>query len=186
MVDGMDIDHELIDRARAGDPRSMDELLTMIRPQVMRRCARLLPYRQDAEEAAQDALLSIATHLKDYAGRGPFLGWVTVIASNSARQTYRSLKRRFAERAVDELPNNPDPRTTSVIAGSHLDLLDAIEGLERTHPTAVEAFVLRDLGSLPYDDIAELTGTPVGTVKARIHTARGFVRERLNGDAGNF
>ncbi|MCW2750678.1 MAG: polymerase subunit sigma-24 [Aeromicrobium sp.] len=182
----MDVEDKLIDRARAGDSSAMEELLTIIRPQVVRRCARLLPYRQDAEEAAQDALLSISTHLKDYEGRGPFLGWVTVIASNSARQTYRSLKRRFAERGMDELPNEPDPRTTSVIAGSHLDLLDAIEGLERTHPATVEAFVLRDLGSLAYDDIAALTGTPVGTVKARIHTARGFVRERLGVHEGNF
>lgn len=182
----MDVDEELVDRARAGDGNALEELLTIIRPQVMRRCARLLPYRQDAEEAAQDALLSISTHLPDYQGRGPFMGWVTVIASNSARQTYRSLKRRFAERGMDELPNQPDPRTTSVIAGSHLDLLDAIEALERTHPTAVEAFVLRDLGSLPYDDIADLTRTPVGTVKARIHTARGFVRERLGSGADNF
>ena len=114
------------------------------------------------------------------------MGWVTVIASNSARQTYRTLKRRFAERAVNELPVSPDPRTTSVIAGSRLDLLDAIEALELAHPETAEAFVLRDIGSLSYDDIAELTQTPVGTVKARIHTARGFVRGRLGVDVDNF
>ena len=124
--------------------------------------------------------------LRDYSGTGSFMGWVTVIASNSARQTYRSLKRRFAERSVDELPVSPDPRTTSVIAGSRIDLLDAIEALEQTHPATAEAFVLRDIGALPYDEIAELTQTPLGTVKARIHTARGFVRERLGVHEGNF
>jgi RNA polymerase sigma factor (sigma-70 family) len=186
MVDAMDVDDELLDRARSGDPRALEELLAIVRPVVVRRCARLLPYRQDAEEAAQDALLSIATHLPSYTGRGTFMGWVTVIASNSARQTYRTLKRRFAESSVDELPHAPDPRTTSIIAGSRLDLLDAIDALDQAHPTTVEPFVLRDIGSLPYDDIAELTQTPIGTVKARIHTARGFVRERLGGDADNF
>ncbi len=114
----MDIDEELIARARAGDASAMEELLTAIRPRVVSRCARLLPHTLDAEEAAQDALLSIATHLRDYSGTGSFMGWVTVIASNSARQTYRTLKRRFAERSVDEMPVSPDPRTTSVIAGS--------------------------------------------------------------------
>ncbi len=186
MVDAMEIAGELVDRARAGDAWAMEELLTLIRPHVLRRCARLLPHTLDAEEAAQDALLSVATHVKDYSGAGSFMGWVTVIASNSARQTYRTLKRRFAEHAVDELPAAPDPRTTSVIAGSRIDLLDAIEALEIAHPETAEAFVLRDIGSLPYDEIAELTGTPLGTVKARIHTARGFIRERLGHDVDNF
>ena len=186
MVGGMDVDEHLIARARAGDAAAMEELLAAIRPRVVRRCARLLPHTLDAEEAAQDALLSIATHLRDYSAKGSFMGWVTVIASNSARQTYRTLKRRFAERSVDELPVSPDPRTTSVIAGSRIDLLDAIEALEQTHPAAAEAFVLRDVGALPYDEIAALTHTPLGTVKARIHTARGFVRERLGVHEGNF
>lgn len=181
----MDVDEQLLTRARAGEAWAMEELLAAIRPQVVRRCARLLPHTLDAEEAAQDALLSIATHLRDYSGQGSFMGWVTVIASNAARQTYRSLKRRFDELSVEELPGNPDPRTTSVIAGSRLDLLDAIEALEGAHPEAVEAFVLRDIGSLPYDEIAELTKTPIGTVKARIHTARAFVRGRLGVDVDN-
>lgn len=182
----MDAQGELIERARSGDAWAMEELLAQIRPQVVRRCARLLPHTLDAEEAAQDALLSIATHLKDYSGSGSFMGWVTVIASNQARQTYRTLKRRFAERAVGELPADPDPRTTSVIAGNRIDLLDAIEALELAHPETAEAFVLRDIGSLPYDEIAELTQTPLGTVKARIHTARGFVRGKLGVDVDNF
>ena len=87
------------------------------------------------------------------------------------------MKRRFAEQPVSELPERIDVRTTSVIAGSRIDLLDAIEALGLRHPETVEAFVLRDLGSLPYDEIADLTGAPLGTVKARIHTARGFVRD---------
>ena len=70
MVDAMDVDEQLVERARAGDAWAMEELLAVIRPQVVRRCARLLPHTLDAEEAAQDALLSIATHLKTTKARG--------------------------------------------------------------------------------------------------------------------
>ena len=105
----MEIEAELVEGARSGDAWAMEALLAQIRPQVVRRCARLLPHTLDAEEAAQDALLSIATHLKDYSGSGSFMGWVTVIASNQARQTYRTLKRRFAERSVDVFPVEPAP-----------------------------------------------------------------------------
>ena len=152
----------------------------------MSRCARLLPHTLDAEEAAQDALLSIATHLRDFSGTGSFMGWVTVIASNSARQTYRTLKRRFAERSVDELPVSPDPRTTSVIAGSRIDLLDAIEALEQAHPSTAEAFVLRDIGSLPYDEIAALTQTRSARSRLASTPLAAFVRGRLGVHEGNF
>ncbi len=178
----MDPEHDLdalVERARAGDQMALEQLLAELRPRVMRRCARLLPHAADAEEAAQDAMLSIATRLHDYSGRGSFQGWVTIIASNAARQTYRTMRRRFHESAVGELPEQADARRTSVIAGSRIDLLDAIETLGERHPETVEAFVLRDLGSLGYDEIARLTDTPLGTVKARIHTARRCVREIL-------
>jgi len=181
----MDVDAELVARAREGDDRAMNELLAAVQPAVLRRCSRMLPFRADAEEATQDALLAIATHLPDYTGRGSFAGWVTVIASNAARQTYRSMRRRFSERTVGEVPDGADPRRTSVIAGSRLDLLDAVEALENTHPASVQAFVLRDIGALPYSEVAALLAAPIGTVKAQVHTARQFVRERLDPRAGN-
>lgn len=165
--------------AASGDVRAMDDLLRALQPLVMRRCAKFLPYQGDAEEAAQDALMSIASKLGSFSGQGSFVGWVTVVASNSARSTYRSLKRRGSEKATEVLPEHGDPRTTSVIAGSRVDLLEALEAMESAKPHLVEAFVLRDLGSLPYEEVARQTGVPLGTAKARIHDARAFMRQRL-------
>jgi RNA polymerase sigma-70 factor (ECF subfamily) len=173
------VDAELVTRAQNGDRDAMDALLMDVRSLVMRRCARVLPYPQDAEEAAQDALLSIALKLKTYSGRGSFEGWVGAIATNQARMTYRTLKRRFNERSDVDMPESADPARTSVIAGTRLDLLDALELLEQRNLAEAEAFVLRDLGALPYEDIAEMTGVPLGTVKARIHRAREFMRAEL-------
>lgn len=171
---------ELVVRAQATEPGAMDELLREIQPLVMRRCAKLLPFRADAEEAAQDALVNIATKLDSYdPARGVFEAWTTVIASNSARSTYRSLKRRSGDLSSEVLAEQVDPARTSVIAGSRIDVLEALEALEQAHPVVVEAFVLRDIGGLAYDEIAALTGTPLGSIKARIHTARGFMRTQL-------
>jgi RNA polymerase sigma factor (sigma-70 family) len=172
--------------AVAGEPGAMEVLLLRVQPLLHRRCARLLPHRPDAEEAAQDALLAVATRLDTFTGRGSFSGWLQVVASNCARSTYRSLRRRFVEEhGVDSLiGRRPEPRTTSVIAGSRLDLLDALEELERVRPAVVEAFVLRDLGGLSYDEIAERTSTKLGTVKARIHEARVFLRSELTDRLG--
>jgi RNA polymerase sigma factor (sigma-70 family) len=171
---------QLVVAAQAGDRASLERLLVRLRPTVMRRCSRFLPHHADAEEAAQDALLSVSTHLREYSGRGSFLGWVTVIASNAARSTYRSMRRR-AEDSHAVLPENVDPRTTSVIAGTRLDLMEALAALERQHPALVESFVLRDLGDLTYVQVAEVLDVPLGTVKDRIHQARRFMRDRLGG-----
>ena len=70
----------------------------------------------------------------------------------------------------------PDPRTTSVIAGTRLDLLEAMETLEREHPQFVEPLLLRDVYGLPYEEIAAQVGAPLGTVKAQIHHGRKLVR----------
>ena len=170
---------ELAARAAAGDQAVVPELLQAIRPQVQRRVARFLPYREDAEEAVQDTLLQVANKIHTFKGTGSFAGWVTIVATNQARQTYRSLKRRAVEQSAEVLPETVDPRTTSVIAGSRLDLLEALENLESSHPQLVQPLVLRDLGAMTYAEIATELDVPLGTVKARIHQARKAVAERL-------
>jgi RNA polymerase sigma-70 factor (ECF subfamily) len=89
------------------------------------------------------------------------------------------MKRRAAEKPTDELPVHADPRTTSVIAGSRLDLLDALEVVGTDHPELVEPLVLRDVQELDYNEIASLLDVPLGTVKSRIHSARNAVRPLL-------
>ena len=182
----MDEGHETADLdalaalASQGDQQALHQLLIEIQPRVRRICGRMLLYPEDAEEAAQDALLLVSTRIHTFAGRSRFTTWLHVVASNSARSTYRSLKRRSAELPTDELPTNADPRTTSVIAGSRLDFLEALETLGVDHPALVEPLLLRDIQELDYADIAELLDIPVGTVKSRIHSARQIVQPLLS------
>lgn len=169
----------LATRAAAGDSDALNRLLALIEPRVMRICARMLPCKQDAEEACQDALLRVATKIDTFRGGSKFTTWLYTVAGNSARSTYRSLKRRSSEHPVDELPTHADPRTTSVIAGSRIDLLEALETMEASRPELVEPLVLRDIAQLGYAEIARLLDQPLGTVKSRIHHARQFVRPLL-------
>jgi len=170
---------DLAMRAAAGDSAALDELLAEIQPRVRRICGRMLLFPEDAEEAAQDALLLVATKVHTFGGRSRLTTWLHVVASNSARSTLRTLKRRAAERPTDELPVPADPRTTSVIAGSRLDLLEALDVVGTDHPELVEPLVLRDVQQLDYNEIATLLGVPLGTVKSRIHSARNAVRPLL-------
>ena len=169
----------LAERAQAGDKHAMDDLLRQIYPRVLRICRSVLPYSADAEDAAQEALLNIATKIGSYSGRSSFSTWVHSVAANSARSTYRKLKRTAQAAHNPETMERPDPRTTSVIAGTRLDLLEAMEKLERDHPQFVEPLLLRDVYGLSYEEIARQVGVPLGTVKSRIHDAREVVRPLL-------
>jgi RNA polymerase sigma factor (sigma-70 family) len=171
---------ELARLAAGGDRAALETLLGEIQPSVLRRCARFLPCYQDAEEACQDVLMQVARNIGGFQGRSKFSTWLHVIIANGARQTYRTLKRRAAEQGYAEMPVDvPDARTTSVIAGSRLDLLDALERLEAGRAELVAPIVLRDICQLDYKEIAGYLGIPEGTVKSRIHQARGQVREYL-------
>lgn len=163
-------------QAADGDSAALDALLRAIQPRVLRACGAFLPCRQDAEEACQDVLVSVAKNITRFEGRSRFSTWLREVTANSARSTYRSLKRRATTVLPADAVDRPDPRTTSVIAGSRLDLLEALDRLERDHPVLVTAFVLRDLCDLEYTEIARRLDLPLGTVKARIHHARAAIR----------
>ena len=168
--------------ASAGDRPALNALLAAIRPETLRLCARFLPNREDAEEACQDTLLAVARGIGRFQGRSCFRTWLHRLAANRARSTYQDLRRRaIGEAAGVPLPERPDPRRTSVIAGTRLDLLDALEGLAPDH---AEAAALRDVLGLTYGEIAILLDVPPGTVKSRIHEARRRLRQRL-GDPEN-
>jgi RNA polymerase sigma-70 factor (ECF subfamily) len=171
---------ELALRAAKGDAAALDALLQLLGPETVRRCGRFLPCREDAEEAAQDVLLQVSRKITSFEGRSRFSTWLYVVVSNCARQKYRELKRRAAEQPTAIEPDRyVDPRTTSVIAGSRIDLLEALERLEREHPQLVAPLVYRDICQLDYAEIADRVGIPLGTLKSRLHQARQEVRPWL-------
>lgn len=177
-----DID-DLARRARDGDRDALEALLGALRPRVLNICRGVLPFSGDAEDACQEALLNVATRIDSWHGRGRFTTWLHMVALNSARSTYRRLKRQATPvSAEDHAHVRPDPRTTSVIAGTRLDLLEAMETIEHDHPQYVAPLVLRDVYGLAYDDIATLVEAPLGTVKARVHHGRKLARPLLRGE----
>jgi RNA polymerase sigma factor (sigma-70 family) len=168
--------------AAHGDRVALDALLVAVRPEVLRLCARFLPNREDAEEACQDTLLAVARGITRFEERSSFHTWLHRLSANRARSTYRALRRRWLLEAGDvPLPDRADPRRTSVVAGTRLDLLDALDAVR---PDLAEVVTLRDVLGLSYQEIATLLEVPEGTVKSRLHLARREVRQRL-GDASS-
>tara|TARA_Y100000815_G_scaffold165719_1_gene150400 strand:+ start:921 stop:1499 length:579 start_codon:yes stop_codon:yes gene_type:complete len=179
---------DLARRAQAGDADALEVLLGAIRPRALSACRSVLPHLPDAEDACQEALLNVSRKIGSWHGRGRFTTWLHAVCVNSARSTYRRLKNQAVPADPTELTaagplERPDPRTTSVIAGTRLDLLEAMEVIERDHPQLVQPLLLRDVHGLAYDEIAQLLELPLGTVKAQIHHGRKLTRPLLAADA---
>jgi len=166
---------ELALQAAKGDARALNDLLSLIERDVFQRCLRVLPNRMDAEEATQDAMLTVARRIGSFEGRSKFSTWLYRVSSNAAVDTYRKLKRRSED--DQEMPELTDLNRTSVIAGTRIDLLDALEQVDARF---AEPVVLRDVQGLDYAEIAELLDLPVGTVKSRIHEGRKTLQRLLD------
>jgi RNA polymerase sigma-70 factor (ECF subfamily) len=172
---------EVARRASHGDRDALETLLGAIRPRALNVCRGVLPHLPDAEDACQDALIKISEKIGSWNGTSRFTSWMHVVALNAARSAYRRMKNQ-ASASDPQLPGPmqvSDPRTTSVIAGTRLDLLEAMEKLEKTHPVLVEPLLLRDVYGMAYGEIATLMDVPLGTVKAQVHRGREFARPLL-------
>ena len=172
---------DLARRALPVDDDALETLLGAIRPRTLAVCRGVLPYSTDAEDACQEALINISRKIGSWNGDGRFTTWMHVVAVNAARTTYRRMRNQ-AQVSDATLLDNPDPRTTSVIAGTRLDLLEAMETIERDHPQYVEPLLLRDVYGMSYEEIARYVDAPLGTVKAQIHHGRKLARPLLRGN----
>lgn len=180
MADGPD-DRQLVIAAQAGDRRALDTLLRRHYDRVHAVCRRIAGTSRDADDAAQEALISIVRGLPRFDGRSQFSTWAYRIATNAALDELRRRKRRPGLHVVgdDAEPPEPiDPRAERVVTGAvdRMAIDDALDELPEEFRTAV---VLRDVADLDYAEIAEALGIPVGTVKSRIARGRTQLVARL-------
>lgn len=139
----------------------------------------VLGSHMDAEDAAQDAFLRCYRSLPQYRSEASFSTWLFRLALTSALDCRRR-ERRKPEPV--EMPEVADERAPALGEGIGAEILvRALGELPEDYRTST---VLRDVYGLPYQEIAELTGRPLGTVKVMVHRGRASLRLRLKA-AGN-
>ena len=175
-------DDELLERIRHGDSTALDDLLRRHHPRIHSVCFRILGHRSDADDAAQNALVSIVRKLDSFDGRSTFSTWTYRIATNAALDEMRRRRRRPRPSTKAEEINERLADPAAERAGDVLENRQLVEhALTRLPDEYRVAVVLRDVADLEYDQIAEVLDIPIGTVRSRI--ARG--RARLADSLGN-
>ena len=173
-ADGRD-DDALATSAARGDGEALDELLRRHCSLVHAVCRRVLGDPDDALDATQDALLSIARKIHLFDGRARFSTWCYRVATNAALDEARRRTRR--PRPTDLLPEpTRDVVSTETQIADRLDIDAALAALTPEYRAAV---ALRDLVGMDYAEIADVLDVPPGTVRSRIARGRAALADVL-------
>lgn len=177
----VDSDDALIDRSRGGDLRAFEVLVERHRDVVFRVAARVVGL-EDASDVSQDAFLRAFHRLSSFRGDASFRSWLLQITHHAALNTLQRRRRQpiDSEAAIEEIPeiaSGERQPAERLQARERRDRL-AVK-LGRMHPTYRSLVVLRDLEGFSYEEIAEVLEMPLGSVKGRLHRARGELIELL-------
>ena len=180
----VDPDAELVTRWQAGDASAFEALVRRHERPVFRLALRMLGNREEAEDVAQEALLSLHRHGHRFRRESRFSTFVYRVTANAALNRRRTLGRsRARERLLAERESGFDPTPSPRNPGDALVGAEAQarvqEALQELSPDLRVAVVLFDIEGLPYGEIARVLEVPEGTVKSRIHRARNALREKL-------
>ena len=173
-----------------GEKPAFEELVRLHQGRIFNLALGLLSDRDEAEDAAQETFVRAYVGLKGWKQKGPFAAWLYRIALNVCRDAAR--RRTRASEVVSALPEEPDEYSAWAEGGSDSAQPRGVESLEKeetkvlvhgalsTLPEHYRAtLVLFELEGLSYEEIAELTGAPVGTVRSRLNRARLMFKERV-------
>lgn len=167
----------LVARAQGGDSRAFEALYRVTVDRVYALCLRMCADAEEAAELVQDVYVRAWQNLASFRGDSLFTTWLHRLTVNLILQDRRSKARRRSREVLDGDMERFGQAAVSAMPGTRVDLERAIAGLP---PKAREVLVLRDVQGYKYDEIAEMTGVTLGTVKAQIHRARGLVKEALD------
>ncbi|PSQ99033.1 MAG: RNA polymerase subunit sigma-24, partial [Bacteroidetes bacterium QS_9_68_14] len=155
---------------------------------LMQYLYRFLGDMKRCEDLLQETFLRVHRNRHSYRRIAKFSTWLYTIAGNLARSENRKRKRRRMQsiQSVNrdneeyemEIPDesfSPDRHAASTIQDSYIQ-----DALEEIPPAFREVVVLRDIQQLAYDEIAEITGLPMGTVKSRINRGRTKLQNLLS------
>jgi RNA polymerase sigma-70 factor (ECF subfamily) len=170
-------DRDLIAKARRGDVEAYNLLVSRWEKRIFNYLLRLVRNREDAADLSQDVFLKTYQNLPKLDDPGKFSGWLFRIAHNEA---FSLLRRRKPDSEIDREP--PDPRLGTDSGGRLLpmELSLAVESaLKRLSDDQREAVLLKVYQGFKFEEMAEILGCPVSTVKSRLYTALDLLKATL-------
>jgi RNA polymerase sigma-70 factor (ECF subfamily) len=185
-------DRTLIQECLAGRAAAFGELMRRYQDRLYNTVFRLVDNAEDAQDVVQEAFINAYQSLDSFKGDALFFTWLYRIAMNAAislkrrRRTTLSIYAKIGPFRSDSDPNvEPLDESDGNQPGDALEraeeearLQAALNRLSAEYKTVL---VLKDIEGRKYEDIAEILGVPIGTIRSRLHRARLELRDLLAG-----
>lgn len=189
----VDVDALLVERVQRGDQRAFEMLVVKYERRIQRLIARMVRDVDLVEDIAQETFIRAYRALPNFRGESAFYTWLYRIAVNTAKKALIGLRRDplVTESSRAGSGEDDDSDTSRVenelTTGETPESLMASRQIASTVNAAIEALsedlrqaiTLREIEGLSYEEIAEVMGCPIGTVRSRIFRARDAIAQRL-------
>ena len=181
----------LVNRLKKRDESAFTELVMLHKTRVFNVCYRMLSNTAEAEDIAQDVFVRAFIAIKNFRGDAQLSTWLYRIAINLCKNRikYHSRRHGNAHASLDDVGDSiehkrstrspqgePEATPDKVLEGSRAER-QIQRALAAVPDEFRELLVLRDVQGLTYGEIVVITGLPEGTVKSRLHRARGALKK---------
>src|SRR5271167_2295781 len=173
---------QMLSQVRAGDTDAWGELYRQYAPAIFRFCRRVLPTREDSEDATTEIFMKVRQKLGTYDSSRPFTAWLYKVASNHCWDTLRRrrIRQDLETGDLDTLPlEHPDPSQLERLQTEHTSN-EVRAGLAKLPDRARMALVLRYNADMSYDEIADTLGVRRTFVGVLLLRARHQLRDVLS------
>lgn len=177
-----DLVHTL-SQVQTGDREAWGELYRQYAPAIFRFCRRLLPAREDAEDATTEIFVKVRQKIGTYDSSRPFTAWLYKVAGNHCWDTLRRrrIRQDLETGDLETLPlEHPDPGQLERLQKEHTSK-EVRAGLARLPDRARMALVLRYYADMSYEEIADTLGVRRAFVGVLLLRARHQLRDALGG-----
>lgn len=189
-VEGVELEAKLIERLVARDERAFNELVRNYERRVFGVVFRMLGSRAEAEDLTQEVFVQVFKAIGTFRGESKLSTWIYRIAVNLCKNRAKYLRVRHAgeQDQIDDVAERLPPsqarhanvaqvdRPDEAMAGRQVEEI-VRQAIAEVDENFRECLILCDVEELSYEEIAEITQLPAGTVKSRIFRARAQLRE---------
>ena len=175
-------DSQLMVDLCAGDEEAFSEIIRRFQGPIYSLLIRMLGNEDEAEELLQITFCRLHRYRENYDPERPLVTWIFTIASNLAKKRWRR-RSRWITVPLDNVNLTSPTKTAPHYDAGRVELRASLEEAIGNLPEHYrEPFVLREQHDMSYDQISEILGIRIGTVKSRINRARSKLRDMLRDD----
>lgn len=186
-------DEDVMEQLQGGAIQAFDIIVHRYKDRLHNFLYRYTHNYEDCEDLVQETFLSVYRSRYTYQRIAKFSTWIYTIALNLAKSMYKK-KQRMSLISIhaDELDFDDwemEITDTNILQDEQLHLNNSMNELEKAltklNDDFKEAIILREIQQLTYEEISEITGTVMGTVKSRINRARNQLQELIGDYVGS-